>query len=748
MQGIIPLINKIQEALATTSSRYEIELPQIVVVGSQSSGKSSVLEGIVGKDFLPRGTGIVTRRPLVLQLYNIAQGPDYAFFNHTEKEFTSYEEVKAEILKETVRVAGENKGISSEPIYLRIFSNNVINLTLVDLPGVTKNPVGDQPKDIEKQVVNLIYDYITKENTIILAISPANADIANSDSLKMARKVDPKGERTFGVITKIDLMDEGTDALELLQGEVYPLKLGYIGVVCRSQKDIIEAKPIEESVAAEEKFFKTHPLYHKMSHNLGIKALSSKLNALLIRHIKRTLPHIRDKITNILSQKRQELDALGADLDYEGPKGARSVMLNIITKYTNVFKDYINGDFVKQSTDLLLGGSRIHYIFHNTLFSALDSLHPLKTLTDDDIRTCIKNTSALMPSLFVQEKAFIVLMKQQIARCQEPALQCAEHCYTELRDIVSTISLPELDRYKKLHFAVMDVMNNLLSEYLQPTTQMIKNLIAVEDSYINVNHPDFIVAKDALLNLFKKGNDPPPEANVFEKIQENNNIYRDSDLEDEEEEEELMDEFEEGYARKEYFEGLMELEGVNKIENNPKNSAYLKRLNHKKEEKYGIGYDAENNMITHIPQVGLVNPPKKMRVDTTPNGREIVETQIIKNCLTSYFNIVRKHIADLVPKTIMAFLINKTKETCQQILYTSLTDNGDVVELMGEDPMIEEARKECLQTITNLRKACDLINEARDFNYFKEEKITFDKIKMPKKKAKEETKEVELDVLP
>ena len=77
-------------------------------------------------------------------------------------------------------------------------------------------------------------EYISNENSIILAISPGNSDIANSDSLKLARDVDPRGERTFGVITKIDIMDEGTDALEMLTGQIYPLKLGYIGVVCRS----------------------------------------------------------------------------------------------------------------------------------------------------------------------------------------------------------------------------------------------------------------------------------------------------------------------------------------------------------------------------------------------------------------------------------------------------------------------------------------------------------------------------------
>lgn len=264
----------------------------------------------------------------------------------------------------------------------------------------------------------------------------------------------------------------------------------------------------------------------------------------------------------------------------------------------------------------------------------------------------------------------------------------------------------------------MDVINNLLNEYLQPTLQMIKNLIACEDAYINVNHPDFIVAKDALLNLFKKGNDPPPEENVFEKIEENNNIYRESDLESSEDEEY---EFEEGYTRKEFFDNFMQTENVNEVEMKRKQGSYIKRPVNKKDDKFSVGYEADHNMITHIPQVGLTAAPKKMRVDTTPNGRDIVETQIIKNCLSSYFNIVRKHIADLVPKTVMAFLINKTKENAQQILYTSLCEDAEIEDLMGEDPMIAEAREECQNTLKNLSNAIELINEARDFNYYKEE---------------------------
>ena len=96
------------------------------------------------------------------------------------------------------------QGISNKPIHLKIFSPEVLDLTLVDLPGLTKVAVGDQPEDIEQQVKDMLYSYISQENTIILAVTPANQDIANSDALKLARKVDPRGDRTIGVITKVN----------------------------------------------------------------------------------------------------------------------------------------------------------------------------------------------------------------------------------------------------------------------------------------------------------------------------------------------------------------------------------------------------------------------------------------------------------------------------------------------------------------------------------------------------------------
>lgn len=103
-------------------------------------------------------------------------------------------------------------------------------------------------------------------------------DLANSDSLRLARKIDPAGRRTIGVLTKLDLMDAGTNALDILNGRVYPLKLGFIGVVNRSQQDIISGKPMDSALDDESEFFRTHPAYRNIAHRCGTRFLAKTLN--------------------------------------------------------------------------------------------------------------------------------------------------------------------------------------------------------------------------------------------------------------------------------------------------------------------------------------------------------------------------------------------------------------------------------------------------------------------------------------
>lgn len=307
MEDLIPLINKLQDAFSSIGQSCNLDLPQIAVVGGQSAGKSSVLENFVGRDFLPRGSGIVTRRPLILQLVN--SNAEYAEFLHCKgRKFVDFDEVRLEIEAETDRLTGSNKGISPIPINLRVYSPNVLNLTLIDLPGMTKVAVGDQPVDIEHQIRDMLLQFITKESCLILAVTPANTDLANSDALKIAKEVDPQGLRTIGVITKLDLMDEGTDARDILENKLLPLRRGYIGVVNRSQKDIDGKKDIRAALAAERKFFLSHPAYRHIAERMGTPHLQKTLNQQLTNHIRDTLPGLRSKLQSQLLSLEKEVE--------------------------------------------------------------------------------------------------------------------------------------------------------------------------------------------------------------------------------------------------------------------------------------------------------------------------------------------------------------------------------------------------------------------------------------------------------
>lgn len=244
----------------------------------------------------------MTRRPLVLQLVNQPPRPktngdaeehnpidtsndseanpdEYGEFLHIPgQRFHDFNKIRDEIVRETESKVGRNAGISPVPINLAIYSPNVLTLTLVDLPGLTKVPVGDQPKDIERQIREMVLKQISRPNAIILAVTAANQDLANSDGIQLARQIDPEGQRTIGVLTKVDLMDEGTDVVDILAGRVIPLRLGYVPVVNRGQRDIENKRLISFAIEHEKNFFENHKAYQNKASYCGTPYLARKLN--------------------------------------------------------------------------------------------------------------------------------------------------------------------------------------------------------------------------------------------------------------------------------------------------------------------------------------------------------------------------------------------------------------------------------------------------------------------------------------
>jgi replication fork clamp-binding protein CrfC len=514
---IVSVINKLQDVFtAVGSSASQIDLPQICVLGSQSSGKSSVLENIVGRDFLPRGTGIVTRRPLVLQLINrpasskqpngvvpLINGADKStdkavnadewgeFLHLPGEKFYDFHKIRDEIVRDTEAKTGRNAGISPQPINLRIFSPNVLTLTLVDLPGLTKVPVGDQPRDIEKQIRDMLLKYISKPACIVLAVTAANTDLANSDGLKMAREVDPEGTRTIGVLTKVDLMDAGTDVVDILAGRIIPLRLGYVPVVNRGQRDIESSKSITLALENERQFFENHPSYKGKAQYCGTPFLARKLNMILMHHIRATLPDIKARITQQLQKYNAELASLGGAL---GDENSGNVVLSVITEFTSEFRTVIDGNTNDLSLNELSGGARISFVFHELFNNGVKSIDPFDQVKDGDIRTILYNSSGSTPSLFVGTTAFEVIVKQQIKRLEEPSLKCCQLVYDELIRILGQllVKVQAFRRYPALRERFNSVVVNFFKKSMAPTTKLVSDMVSMQACYVNTTHPDFL----------------------------------------------------------------------------------------------------------------------------------------------------------------------------------------------------------------------------------------------------------------
>ncbi|XP_066969357.1 dynamin-1-like protein isoform X6 [Macrobrachium rosenbergii] len=762
MEALIPVINKLQDVFNTVGADA-IQLPQIVVVGAQSSGKSSVLESLVGRSFLPRGTGIVTRRPLVLQLvyttrddnqYRSAETgtldlDEWAQFLHKKEIYTDFDRVRREVDEETARIAGHNKGVSNDPIRLRIYSDKVVNLTVVDLPGLTKVPVGEQPEDIEMQIRDMVLSYIGNPNSIILAVSPANMDMAVSESLKLAKEVDPDGRRTLAVITKLDLMDAGTDAIDILCGRVIPVKLGIIGVVNRSQQDIIDNKSINDSLRDEAAFLQRK--YPTLANRNGTPYLAKTLNRLLMHHIRDCLPELKTRVTMMMSQFQTLLNSYGDDV-----KDKAQTLLQIITKFNAAYCSTIEGTARNIETTELCGGARICYIFHETFGRTLDSIHPLAGLTQMDILTAIRNATGPRPALFVPEVSFELLVKRQIRRLEEPSLRCIELVHEEMQRIIQfcgTEVQQEMLRFPKLHEKIVDVVTQLLRRRLPPTNAMIENLVAVELAYINTKHPDFIRDASMVSNITneeeKARNIPVRRAHEYDMRDQPKDLMVDGYMDPIMRQNMTRYQPDQQYGRMPPNDLMIVGNSKEAANSNwfssliagprPEANAPSKEMSRESSPNTTpthqllaeSAFQAIANPCTGVeveqtippqPEGGILSPQKPVNLlPEVPiqqtrklTERETKDCEVIERLIKSYFYIVRKSIQDMVPKAVMHFLVNYVKDNLQSELVKHLYRTDEIDSFLSESPEIALRRKEAAEMLKALQNANVIIGEIRE----------------------------------
>ncbi|NXM47458.1 DYN2 protein, partial [Gymnorhina tibicen] len=735
MEELIPLVNKLQDAFSSIGQSCHLDLPQIAVVGGQSAGKSSVLENFVGRDFLPRGSGIVTRRPLILQL--IFSKTEYAEFLHCKsKKFTDFDEVRQEIEAETDRVTGTNKGISPVPINLRVYSPHVLNLTLIDLPGITKVPVGDQPQDIEFQIRDMILQFISRESSLILAVTPANMDLANSDALKMAKEVDPQGLRTIGVITKLDLMDEGTDARDVLENKLLPLRRGYIGVVNRSQKDIDGKKDIRAALAAERKFFLSHPAYRHMAERMGTPHLQRVLNQQLTNHIRETLPSLRSKLQSQLLSLEKEVEEY-KNFRPDDPARKTKALLQMVQQFGVDFEKRIEGSGDQVDTLELSGGARINRIFHERFPFELVKMEFDEKDLRREISYAIKNIHGVRQTgLFTPDLAFEAIVKKQVVKLKEPCLKCVDLVIQELINTVRQCT-SKLGSYPRLREETERIVTTHIREREGKTKDQILLLIDIELSYINTNHEDFIGFANAQqrntqtnkkraipnqvirrgwltinnISIMKGGS----KEYWFVLTAESLSWYKD----EEEKEKKYMLPLDNLKIR-DVEKGFMSNKHVFAIFNTEQRNVYkdLRQIElacDSQEDvdswkasflRAGVYPEKDQSLLF---QTESEDGAQENTFSMDPQLERQVET--IRNLVDSYVGIINKSIRDLMPKTIMHLMINNTKDFIHSELLAFLYSSSDQSSLMEESAEQAQRRDEMLRMYHALKEALGIIGD-------------------------------------
>ncbi|KAI7808612.1 interferon-induced GTP-binding protein Mx-like [Triplophysa rosa] len=474
------------DSLRALGVEKDLNLPAIAVIGDQSSGKSSVLEALSGVA-LPRGTGIVTRCPLVLKLKKVRDEDTWLgwlSFKDQHMELESPAEIENAILDAQMALAGQ-EGISHEMITLEIRSNDVPDLTLIDLPGIARVATGNQPKDIMKQIKDLIEKFIKKQETISLVVVPANIDIATTEALQMASNVDPDGYRTLGILTKPDLVDKGMEetVVKTVNNLVIPIKKGYMIVKCRGQQDINDKLTLAEALDQERMFFDESAHFRPLLEDgkATIPLLAKKLTNELVIHITNSLPQLQEELEMKLAKTTEDLKLLGDEVPLD-----RHEKNNFLIKKIHQYNDVLES--VKRAEDdLKISGKRVYTKIRkecDTWKWLLDDKTAKTSLAEkklrheavDDIRA---QRGKELPGV-VNNTTFESLVRKHVDELEEPALKLLKDVRDIVHSCVNTIVNRHFQRFPRLLREAEYPIEDFLKEEFQKAEEKVQSQFRME----------------------------------------------------------------------------------------------------------------------------------------------------------------------------------------------------------------------------------------------------------------------------
>ena len=407
--------------------------------------------------------------------------------------------VKQKIEKLTDKICGNSKNIVNKPIILTVYSSWVPNLTLVDLPGITRVAIEGQPENIEEITKKMAMRYCQDSKTIILCVIPANQDLSTQDSINMARKLDPQGKRTLGVLTKVDLMDEGTDCSKILLNQEIKLKLGYVAVKGRSQMDIKRNIKVVEAKKKEREFFARHPVYSSMpSKYLGTTSLIGSLSEVFFSVVKSELPKIKNEISMRKRDCKDKLEFMGEDFP-ETEELKLELIFHLVRRFKQMFETEVNGKYshenakeAKKSKNKNKGQDRISFQIqeiYEGFFSEYTKpgFKVCDEYSDADIKKAVEYYHGDSIPGFPSFDSFLYLVDPMLKKLSFPITSMLKECSKIIESIGGDMIRNVFGKFVRLQEIIMRIFSDFIKKRTSDTRKILLNLIACEENYIFTN---------------------------------------------------------------------------------------------------------------------------------------------------------------------------------------------------------------------------------------------------------------------
>ncbi|XP_056160068.1 dynamin-related protein 4C-like [Syzygium oleosum] len=493
---IRPLLDAVDKLQNLKVMKEGIQLPTIVIVGDQSSGKSSVLESLAGIS-LPRGQDICTRVPLIMRLQDRRQDESpklHLEFNGKIVNVSNEDDVSDAIVTATNVIASSGKGISNTPLTLVVKKDGAPDLTMVDLPGITRVPVHGQPENIYEQISEMIMEYIRPEETIILNVVSATVDFSTCESIRMSQMVDKTGKRTLAVVTKADKAPEGL--LEKVTADDVNIGLGYVCV-----RNRIGDESYEEARLEEAKLFEMHPQLCKIDKsNVGVPVLAQKLMQIQATIMAKYLPEIIMKINDKLDANDAELKRM--------PKNMSSVEDAMM-----VFMEMM-GSAKESLRKVLLRGELDEYPDEKDMHCTARLVEMLNQYYDE-LQNCPENdptTNFLLEEIEVLEEvkgiglpdvlphtAFLTLLQRKVKGISSKLPSFGVCVWDYIEGVAIRALMRHSENYPQLQWSTNRAVFNLINKMKEKTIDRMTEIVEMEKLTDYTCNPEYLLERKKLM---------------------------------------------------------------------------------------------------------------------------------------------------------------------------------------------------------------------------------------------------------